>query len=183
MLPVPCSWPYSEARETADGSSDFQCALLRWRLKGKVVFPDAITYQNSQAAYWSLQESFLMPSCIVRPESTQDVSAAVSVLTSISRFAPFLGEGRCSFAIRSGGHTPFAGSANIDKGVTIDLGLLNSVTVQPNRTITSIGPGANWGNVYRTLEPLGLSVPGGRVSDVGVGGLTTGGWSFFPCCF
>lgn len=35
------------------------------------------------------------------------------------------------------------------------------------------------------LEPLGRSVPGGRISSVGVGGLTIGGWSFSfsPCCF
>lgn len=39
----------------------------------------------------------------------------------------------------------------------------------------SVGPGATWDLVYGKLDPLGLSVAGGRVSGVGVGGLTLGG--------
>jgi FAD binding domain len=38
-----------------------------------------------------------------------------------------------------------------------------------------VGAGARWFDVYRTLEAEGLMVLGGRVADVGVGGLTLGG--------
>ncbi|ROV95990.1 hypothetical protein VMCG_07956 [Cytospora schulzeri] len=84
-------------------------------------------------------------------------------------------QGSCHFAVRSGGHMGFAGAANIANGVTIDLGALNSVEVTEDRTMASVGVGATWGQVYSHLEPLGLSVAGGRSAPVGVGGLTLGG--------
>jgi hypothetical protein len=38
-----------------------------------------------------------------------------------------------------------------------------------------VGPGANWGRVYGVLDPLNISVVGGRSAEVGVGGFTLGG--------
>lgn len=75
-------------------------------------------------------------------------------------------------------HTPFAGSANIQGGVTIDLSKLNQVEVSDDQTQVSIGPGNSWENVYLTLDALGISTSGGRASTVGVGGLTLGGEPF-----
>ena len=69
----------------------------------------------------------------------------------------------------------WAGAANIQHGVTIDLGLMNAVNVNDDRKITRVGPGARWADVYSKLDAMGLSVVGGRVSDVGVAGLTLGG--------
>lgn len=86
----------------------------------------------------------------------------------------------CPVAVRSGGHTYFGGASNIEKGVTIDLSALDTIEVHPGDDIVSIGPGAKWGEVYSHLEPLNLGVAGGRVAQVGVGGLTLGGGiSFF----
>ena len=77
-------------------------------------------------------------------------------------------------------HTPFVGAANIDNGVTIDLSQLNQVTVSPDRATVTVGSGSRWGDVYSTLDPQNLTVPGGRDSTVGVGGLALGGGiSFF----
>jgi FAD/FMN-containing dehydrogenase len=71
----------------------------------------------------------------------------------------------------------WAGAANIERGVTLDLSALNQVIVSTsdNQTITSIGPGARWKDVYLKLDALNLTVTGGRVAEVGVGGLTLGG--------
>ena len=41
-----------------------------------------------------------------------------------------------------------------------------------------IGPGLIWDDVYAALEPHGVNVVGGRVSGIGVAGLTLGGGSF-----
>ena len=71
----------------------------------------------------------------------------------------------------------WAGAANIAEGVTIDLSALNSVVVNEAQTITSIGVGARWEQVYLALDAMGLATSGGRVAPVGVGGLTTGGKS------
>lgn len=81
----------------------------------------------------------------------------------------------CNFAIRGAGHTPFAGAANIMSGVTIDMGKMNTVSVNDAKTVASIGPGSRWVDVYNYLTPLNLMVTGGRSADVGVGGLITGG--------
>ena len=69
----------------------------------------------------------------------------------------------------------WAGAANIQDGVTIDLGLMNDVTVSRDNAITSVGSGARWQDVYLKLDAMNLSVAGGRVYDVGVGGLLLGG--------
>ena len=57
----------------------------------------------------------------------------------------------------------------------MDLERLREVVVSKNRNVTRIGAGNRWGDVYGKLDALGLTVVGGRVSDVGVGGLLTGG--------
>jgi FAD/FMN-containing dehydrogenase len=74
----------------------------------------------------------------------------------------------------------FSGASNINGGLAIDLLKLNQVTVSADQTQTSIGSGSRWIDVYSALEPKGLSVIGGRVADIGSGGLTLGGgMSFF----
>jgi FAD/FMN-containing dehydrogenase len=83
------------------------------------------------------------------------------------------------FAIRSGGHTTWAGSNNIDDGVTIDLGLMNSTTLNPKTKVASIAPGSRWAQVYESLDPQGLTVTGGRAGTVGVAGFLTGGGNSF----
>lgn len=52
---------------------------------------------------------------------------------------------------------------------------MNSVTVSSDRKSVSMGGGNRWGNVYSVLEPLDLATVGGRVSYVGMPGLTIGG--------
>ena len=84
----------------------------------------------------------------------------------------------CQFAVRSGGHTPHTGSANIESGVTIDLQALNQVVVNDIENVASVGPGARWADIYTSLLPRNLTVVGGRSKTVGAGGLLTGGmWS------
>lgn len=88
--------------------------------------------------------------------------------------------GTCEFAIRSGGHTPYSGAANVASGVVIDLKNINHIDLSDDKTTVEIGPGNRWADVYSTLEEHGLATVGGRVATVGVGGLVTGGGiSFF----
>lgn len=53
--------------------------------------------------------------------------------------------------------------------------MLNQVTVDASLGIASLGPGGRWGDVYEALDPYGVSVIGGRIPHVGVGGLILGG--------
>ncbi|KAF2238005.1 FAD binding domain protein [Viridothelium virens] len=129
-------------------------------------------YDQSVHSYFSAQESEIRPRCIVRPSSTADVSNVVSHLVKANYE---YGLGSIKFAIRSGGHASFVRSANEPNGVTIDLRKLNSIHVTDDQNQVIVGAGASWGQVYRKLDPLGLAIPGGRHSQVGVGGLTLGG--------
>lgn len=87
---------------------------------------------------------------------------------------------QCKFAVKSGGHAAFAGASNIEGGVTLDLRKLNQIVVSADKKQTAVGAGNVWYDVYTKLQPMGLTVIGGRVSAIGVGGLTLGGGiSFF----
>ncbi|ESZ91023.1 putative oxidoreductase, FAD-binding [Sclerotinia borealis F-4128] len=118
----------------------------------------------------------LSPACIVKPTCSQDVSIIVAALAKIHSTDPEAS----LFAIRSGGHTPFAGAANDNGGVTIDLTLLNSTAVSKDYEVISVGAGSIWNNIYEKLDPRNLTAVGERVAGIGVGGLLTGGGiSFF----
>lgn len=74
----------------------------------------------------------------------------------------------------------FAGAANIEDGVTLDLRVLNHFSFSENMTSVTLGPGLRWGEVYNKLATQGLAVPGARSADVGVGGYLLGGmWKSF----
>lgn len=145
---------------------------LSQALPAKVFLRESQGYTESLSSYFSAQESQVKPACVIRPQTTADVVTAISYLVKPNQLH---GLGSLKFAIRSGGHACFAGSANVSDGVTIDLRGLDSIEVDKGSSQVSIGSGASWGEVYRTLDPLGLAVPGGRHSQVGVGGLTLGG--------
>jgi hypothetical protein len=84
------------------------------------------------------------------------------------------------FAVRSIGHNPNVGFSSIgEDGVLLDLSELNNITLSPPKDVVSVGPGATWGKVYENIEKHHLTVVGGRVTDVGVGGLILGGVSNF----
>lgn len=72
-------------------------------------------------------------------------------------------------------HTSFAGSANIQVGITIDLSLVDDIAVSEDQSRVHVGVGNRWGAVNHVLDPLNLATPTGRISGVGVGGFTSGG--------
>ncbi|KAL8776379.1 MAG: hypothetical protein Q9213_008295 [Squamulea squamosa] len=79
-----------------------------------------------------------------------------------------------AFAIRSGGHSPSPFAANIDNGVLIDMSSFNHTQYFPNRHVATVGAGGRWLGVYNELDRHNVTVVGGRVVDVGVGGLILG---------
>ncbi|KAL7949126.1 hypothetical protein V8C42DRAFT_313385 [Trichoderma barbatum] len=81
----------------------------------------------------------------------------------------------CQFAVKGGGHTPAAGFANIQGGVTIDMTGLNATALSREGTSVAVGAGAVWSSVYDYLDGFHLAAAGGRNGHVGVGGLLLGG--------
>lgn len=123
------------------------------------------SYAQQQYNYWSNQQAETRPVYRVQPRCAKEVAVALLVTKYLN----------CPFAVKSGGHAAFAGASNIQHGVTIDLKELNQVEVSNDRTLTKVGAGNKWIDVYSKLDPQKLSVVGGRVADIGVGGLTLRG--------
>ncbi|KAJ4983181.1 6-hydroxy-D-nicotine oxidase [Stagonosporopsis vannaccii] len=153
-------------------SNNTCCKALELAGSVLVVYPSDEQYLNRTSSYWSVSAQ-LSPNCIVQPISTEGVSMTVKTLVE---------DAGCKderFAIRSGGHTTWAGSNNINGGVTIDLGLMNTTTLDIDSKVASIQPGSRWNQVYATLDPQGFTVAGGRAGSVGVAGFLTGGGNSF----
>ncbi|KAH6642672.1 hypothetical protein C7974DRAFT_420933 [Boeremia exigua] len=129
-----------------------------------VLLPDSDAYQDRQASYWAANAP-MRPACIVQPCTTDEVSRIVKVLAKANY----------PVALRSGGHTQWAGSNDVKNGVTIDLGRMTVVTYDGNSKLASIQPGVRWIGVYEELLKHQVCVTGGREGNVGVGGFLTGG--------
>ncbi|OBT40884.1 hypothetical protein VE00_08801 [Pseudogymnoascus sp. WSF 3629] len=151
------------AGESAEAEGG-ECTALAAVLPGDVAYQNTTSYLQS-ANYWSIQQLETRPRCFVAPKSTKAVSTILRVLT----------QGNWPFTVKGGGHIPFSGGSSIENGVTIDLVHLNDIKVSPDRQTVSVSPGNRWINVTETLDPIGLSVVGGRDMNVGVSGLTLGG--------
>ncbi|ESZ98876.1 FAD binding domain containing protein [Sclerotinia borealis F-4128] len=159
----------------ADASSTTQycCnALALAGLADRLTYPGQDVYTARVESYWSLAAQ-LDPYCIIQPQNATEVSRAVVALVQANKTQP------CQFAVRSGGHTTWAGAANIVDGVTIDLGLMNSTTYHAENNTAAVLPGARWLSVYETMDKYGIAVAGGRAATVGVAGLVLGGGNSF----
>lgn len=150
-------------------TSNSSCTALQSAGLKNVYYPGNDIYENRTHSYFSISAQ-LEPYCIVQPTSAEEVAKIVTILSQ---------DTTRSFAIRSGGHTVWPGAANIDNGVTIDLGLMNKTTFVPETKVAQVGAGSRWREVYGALEPYGVTVTGGRTSTVGVAGFLTGGGNNF----
>ncbi|POS71935.1 oxidoreductase [Diaporthe helianthi] len=160
-----------DSEMVASNSVGGVCCLVLSAILGqqKVLTPGTTAYASALGSYFSVQQESMQPTCIVTPQNAQDVSAAVKELVQLhDQGQSFL------FAIRSGGHTSWAGASNIQGGPVIDLRALDAIQLSSDKAQVEVGVGATWGDVYSALDPLGLSVNGGRASTPGVGGLTLG---------
>jgi hypothetical protein len=138
----------------------------------KLIFGDAKVETREESAYdavinyfWSAQQQEPKPYCIFKPEKAVDVST----LVLLSRLT------QCPFAVRSGGHAAFSGASSIDGGVTVTFEKMKQITLSEDKKIAAVEPGNLWYDIYTNLQNDNLAVVGGRVSAIGVGGLTTGG--------
>lgn len=100
-----------------------------------VLLPADPEFAARQSSYWSNTAKAVTPSCIARPRSAQEVSAAIRALAAAD----------LPFAVRSGGHTQWAGASSIGgRGATIDLGLLDWTRYDGASETVDIGLGARW---------------------------------------
>jgi FAD/FMN-containing dehydrogenase len=135
---------------------------LRSTLAGAVITPGDPGYDTARSLW---NGSFdRRPAVIVCCASAADVAAAIG-------FAEANG---LEISVRGGGHSLSGASAG-DDGLMIHLGSMSSVRVDPDRRRARVGGGATWVDVDAATQADGLGIPGGILSDTGVGGLTLGG--------
>ncbi|MCJ1332273.1 hypothetical protein MMC10_008965 [Thelotrema lepadinum] len=144
------------------------CQLVDSNIPGRISYPGSTTYNSSIASYYGDTERELSPSCIYRPTTTSEVQQFVQLVTT----------GNCTnnqFAVRGGGHTYWSGAANIQPGITVDMRVMNSLQSSTDQKIAGVGGGALWDQIYPQLVPYNLTIMGGRIPGIGVGGFATGG--------
>ncbi|CAK7243889.1 MAG: hypothetical protein STHCBS139747_005419 [Sporothrix thermara] len=122
-------------------------------------------YTQFVTGYWSNNQAEVRPNCVFKPKTVADVSVAVL----INRLTG------CEFAAKSGGHSAFRGASNVPSGMTISFANINQIELSADKSTVAVGPGNVWGKVFEYLDPYNLTIVGGRLYDIGVGGLTTGG--------
>ena len=134
---------------------------LKTQITGEVVLPDSPDYEGLRNGFSATGS----PAVIVRPQSNEDVAAAIQ----------YARDNHLKLTVRSGGHSQSGMSTN-DGGMVIELGHFNKVeVVDPAQHRVRIGAGAKWGDVAQTLSSQGLALSSGDTNSVGVGGLTLGG--------
>jgi FAD/FMN-containing dehydrogenase len=109
--------------------------------------------------------SALLPGCILVPDSAAQVSLIVKTLL----------ENDEKFAIKSGGHNPNQNFSSVAGGPLINLKNLTEVTYDAESGTARVGAGNRWSAVILALQTYNVTVVGGRIGHVGVGGYLLGG--------
>src|ERR1700722_934619 len=138
------------------------CSVLIPDFSGTVICPEEDGYDAARAIWNAMHDR--RPALIARPQSAQDVVAAI-------RYARAEG---LLVAVRAGGHS-MPGHSVCDDGIVIDLRALGDVRVDPHARRARVGGGTLLGEVDRATQEHGLVLPAGVVSHTGAGGLTLGG--------
>ncbi|PVI06638.1 FAD-binding domain-containing protein [Periconia macrospinosa] len=125
----------------------------------------ALQYTHEQSNYWSTGCGALKPSCQLYPSTAQEMADIVKILNANNE----------TFAVKSGGHNPNKGFASVQGGPLISTKNLNEVIFDREAMTVRVGPGNDWQDVHEALEGTGVTVVGGRIGDVGVGGYVLGG--------
>lgn len=81
------------------------------------------------------------------------------------------------FAVKSGGHNPNNYFSSVQDGPLISTKGLNEVKYDKASNTVTVGPGNRWEDVHNALDGTGVTVVGGRIGNVGVGGYLLGGIS------
>lgn len=99
----------------------WQCGPLATAgLVDHLFYSNDTEYIQSITTYYSGSVQAVKPWCILRPETTDQVALAVKTLS-------FATGSNWAVAVRGGGHAFFPAANNVERGVVIDLSLMNGI--------------------------------------------------------
>lgn len=141
-------------------------ATLESTLKGRTLFPGDDDFAEATVTWNGMVARH--PAMVVQPRAAEDVAAAIS----------FARTRNLMLSVRGGGHN-IAGTSIAPRGLTVDMGLMRSVSVDPERLLVHALPGCVLGDIDAAGQQYGLATVLGFVSETGVAGLTLGGgWGY-----
>jgi len=145
--------------------NEAQLEELRNSVRGDILLPKDPEYDKCRKGLWNVMHHEKEPLVIVQPRGPAAVAAAVKFAVKHS----------IPLTVKGGGHNS-SGRSLIHQGMVIDLGkYMRSVRVDPANNTVYVEGGATWEDVDYETSSFGLAVPGGVVSETGIGGLTLGG--------
>ena len=130
------------------------------QLGGELLRPGAAAYENQRQVYNTRYSA--RPLAVIRCHSPGDVQASIA----------FARQHGLQLVPRCGGHG-YAGYSASEGGLVLDLSPLNSIQLEGE--IAHIGGGAKLVDIYDQLSTLGVCIPAGSCTSVGIGGLAQGG--------
>lgn len=146
------------------------CKDISAAIPSQVSYPLSLSYYDESQEYWSVLLRDLKPACVVFPQSTEDVSKAMVIL---NRYPDVF------FTAKSGGHDPNPGHSTVKDGVLISMRDIAGAKYDATNDVAYVKPGGEWNDVIASLAEQNVTIVGGRLGIVGVGGfLLQGGISF-----
>jgi FAD binding domain len=94
----------------------------------------------------------------------RSVNASVRLVLELKTFSQ----------IKAGGRATNPGFSSTP-GIQIALSKFKDVTYDSKLHTATVGAGLTWAELYTKLQPLGVTVVGGRIVGVGMSGVTLGG--------
>lgn len=140
---------------------------LRRRVRGRFLRDGSPLYDDARMV-WNLAYD-RRPLAMARCADVEDVQRCVE----------FAQRHRIPVAIRGGGHS-YAGFGVADGALQIDLAAFNTVAVDRDRRVASVGGGTRIKELLAAILPLGLHTPMGSCGEVGVAGLALAGGDTSP---
>lgn len=135
---------------------------LRASLRGAVIEPGSPGYDTARTIWNAMIDR--RPGLIVQAAGAADVVRTIQ----------FVRDHQLLLAVRGGGHN-IAGNAVCDGGLMLDLSLMRSVRVDPQRRTAVVEAGCTLGDFDHDAQVFGLATPVGINSTTGIAGLTLGG--------
>jgi len=135
---------------------------LASRLSDRLLRPGDPDFTNT-ALPQNLRYAEVLPAGIARCRDNNDVAQAIL----------WCREHGVPLATRSGGHS-YAGFSTT-RGLMINVGPMNTAKFDPTTQTVRIGGGARNGDLYKALQPTGMTITHGRCPSVGAAGFLLGG--------